>query len=142
MFYFSAISSRMLIKVLNIFRSSLVICSILSFHFPAMLERNCSAWYNIYAAIAFGRLSVGEVACIFQESAPLPFIFFRSSFNFLIPRLVASYNESCIKWRFKLYHRPTKFIYYEHSCTELIWTLKKEVPPDIIRGIRSSKTYP
>ena len=42
---------------------------------PALLERVCNAFYYIYAASAFVHLSAGEVACIFSEAAPLPFIF-------------------------------------------------------------------
>jgi hypothetical protein len=42
---------------------------------PTILENGFGACYNIYTAIAFGGYRFGEVAVIFRERTPLPFMF-------------------------------------------------------------------
>jgi hypothetical protein len=45
---------------------------------PALLERNCGAWYNIYAASAFGHVSVWGSGVLLLRETTASFHFLKS----------------------------------------------------------------
>jgi DNA-binding XRE family transcriptional regulator len=62
-----------------------------------LLERICGAWYNIYAAFAFGYLSAEEVAWCFDELGAASFIFSEAEKLGLSQQTISKYENGILE---------------------------------------------